>query len=95
MYLLKIVLFSCVNDKYKPFYKERYNRRNLPNADRYSDGLVRLPLYYELEKEDVNRVIRNISLFFENIDNGDYFSVLHKAGFLKNEGFDNNGMLEF
>lgn len=47
-----------------PFYKERHDGRNLPNADRYSDCLIRLPLYYELEKEDVDIVVRNVSLFF-------------------------------
>jgi dTDP-4-amino-4,6-dideoxygalactose transaminase len=47
-----------------PFYKEQHDGRNLVNADRYSNCLVRLPLYYELSEEDVNRVIRNVSLFF-------------------------------
>jgi dTDP-4-amino-4,6-dideoxygalactose transaminase len=47
-----------------PFYKEQHDGRNLPNADRYSNCLVRLPLYYELSKEDVNGIIRNVSLFF-------------------------------
>jgi dTDP-4-amino-4,6-dideoxygalactose transaminase len=47
-----------------PFYKEQHDGRNLPNADWYSNCLVRLPLYYELGKEDVHRIIRNVSLFF-------------------------------
>ncbi len=47
-----------------PFYKERHDGRDLPNSDRYGDCLVRLPMYYELDKEDIDRVIRNVSLFF-------------------------------
>jgi len=48
-----------------PFYKERHDGRNLPNADTYSDCLIRLPLYYELGEEDVDRVVRDVSVFFE------------------------------
>ncbi|MHC4556530.1 MAG: DegT/DnrJ/EryC1/StrS family aminotransferase [Planctomycetota bacterium] len=47
-----------------PFYKEQHDGRNLPNADQYSNCLVRLPLYSELSTEDVHRIIRNVSLFF-------------------------------
>ena len=59
-----LAVFHYLSLHKSPFYKERYNGRNLPNADRYSDCLVRLPLYYELEKEDVDRVIRTVMLFF-------------------------------
>lgn len=31
------------------FYKKLHDGRSLTNADKYSDCLVRLPLYYELE----------------------------------------------
>ena len=47
-----------------PFYKERHDGRDLPNSERYGDCLVRLPMYYELSEEDVDNVIRNVSLFF-------------------------------
>ncbi|MHC4570581.1 MAG: dTDP-4-amino-4,6-dideoxygalactose transaminase [Planctomycetota bacterium] len=47
-----------------PFYKKQHDQRNLPNADRYGDCLVRLPMYYELSQEDVDAVIRNVSLSF-------------------------------
>jgi dTDP-4-amino-4,6-dideoxygalactose transaminase len=49
-----------------PFYKERHDGRELPNAERYADCLVRLPMYYELDEGDVGRVIRKIMLFFRN-----------------------------
>lgn len=40
-----------------PFYKEKYCGSELINADIYSDCLLRLPMYYELEDNQVNRII--------------------------------------
>jgi dTDP-4-amino-4,6-dideoxygalactose transaminase len=39
-----------------PFYAPRHDGRELVNAQRYADCLMRLPLYYELAPEDVQRV---------------------------------------
>lgn len=36
-----------------PFYKDKHDGRILKNSDKYSDTLLRLPMYYELEIEDV------------------------------------------
>lgn len=36
-----------------PFYTTKYNGGELPNADRYSDCLLRLPMYYELQPQQV------------------------------------------
>jgi len=35
------------------FYADRYNGQELPNADRYSECLVRMPLFYELDIKTV------------------------------------------
>ena len=35
-----------------PYYREKYQGPDLPHADRYSDCLVRLPLFYDLEAQD-------------------------------------------
>ena len=43
------------------FYEKRHDGRRLPNADRYSDCLVRLPMYYDL---DVGRVVAAIEEIF-------------------------------
>ena len=40
---------------------------DLPNSDFYSDCLIRLPFYYELEEKDIKRVISEIGSFFESI----------------------------
>lgn len=39
------------------FYKNRHDGRILTESDRYSDTLLRLPLFYELEFEDVKKII--------------------------------------
>ena len=39
-----------------PFFKNRHDGRALPHADRYTDTLLRLPLYCDLSSEDVARV---------------------------------------
>jgi dTDP-4-amino-4,6-dideoxygalactose transaminase len=41
-----------------PFFIDKHDGRELPNSDRYSECLVRLPFYFELEVEEVlNRII--------------------------------------
>lgn len=43
-----------------PFYQDQYKGPELPEADRYTDCLVRLPLYYELTKEQMETIIATI-----------------------------------
>ena len=45
------------------FYKDKHDGRELPECDRYADTLVRLPMYYDLEIEDVERICELISNF--------------------------------
>ena len=47
------------------YYKNKHDGRELPNADRYTDCLVRLPLFYDLEIEEVERICATIKQFFE------------------------------
>lgn len=47
-----------------PFYKEKHGKRELPLSDFYSDCLVRLPMYFELEEEMVFRVCEVIMKFY-------------------------------
>jgi len=39
-----------------PFFNEKHDGRELPQTVRYSETLLRLPMYYELEKSDVKRI---------------------------------------
>lgn len=40
-----------------PFYKDKHDGRVLINSDYYSDTLLRLPLFYELDGKDQDRII--------------------------------------
>lgn len=43
------------------YYNEKHDGRVLPNADKYTDCLVRLPMFYELTEEDINRIVSYIN----------------------------------
>ena len=44
-----------------PFYKEKHDGRDLPNSDRFTDCLLRLPMYYDLSASDVDRIVEVIT----------------------------------
>jgi dTDP-4-amino-4,6-dideoxygalactose transaminase len=54
---------SLHNSKY---YKTNNENCDLPNSDRYTDCLVRLPLFYDLKQQDLNKIIKAIHVFFKN-----------------------------
>ena len=45
------------------YYKNKYTGNNLPNSDIYTDCLVRLPLYYEIEEEEIKNICNKINDF--------------------------------
>ncbi|MFA5190235.1 MAG: dTDP-4-amino-4,6-dideoxygalactose transaminase [Verrucomicrobiia bacterium] len=47
-----------------PFYEKRHDGRDLPNSDRYTDCLLRFPLYYELSTADVEMIVGSVLSFF-------------------------------
>ncbi|WP_219851764.1 dTDP-4-amino-4,6-dideoxygalactose transaminase [Methylibium rhizosphaerae] len=47
-----------------PYFTERHDGRALPNSDRFTDCLLRLPLYYELSDEQVDFICGCIEAFF-------------------------------
>ena len=50
-----------------PYYENKHDGRELPNCDKFADCLVRLPMFYELEAEQVKTIAETISCFFEKI----------------------------
>lgn len=46
------------------FFESRHDGRELPNSDRYSHSLVRLPLYYELTDNQVNHIIETVNAYY-------------------------------
>jgi len=49
-------VFHYISLHSSPYYKDRHDGRELPQADKYTVNLLRLPMYYELLEEEVNRV---------------------------------------
>ena len=60
-----LAVFHYLSLHKSPFYKKKHDGRDLPNADFYADCLLRLPLYYTLQEEDMNQVIKVINHCFE------------------------------
>ena len=46
-----------------PYFQNQYEGKDLTNSDRYTDCLVRLPLYYELSDADMDKIIATIKTF--------------------------------
>ena len=46
------------------YYNHKYGGEPLPLSDYYTDNLIRLPLYYELQDEEITYIIDSISAFF-------------------------------
>jgi dTDP-4-amino-4,6-dideoxygalactose transaminase len=49
-----------------PYYKDKHVGGELPNADMFTDCLVRLPLFYELTEIQVNYICDTIHAFYLN-----------------------------
>jgi dTDP-4-amino-4,6-dideoxygalactose transaminase len=47
-----------------PYYHEKHDGRELPNADRFTDSLLRLPFYFELTNEDQVKICNAIIEFY-------------------------------
>ncbi|MFI5150567.1 MAG: dTDP-4-amino-4,6-dideoxygalactose transaminase [Bacteroidia bacterium] len=47
-----------------PYFEGKYKGPALKNADRYSETLLRLPLYYDLTEEQVRIIFEEINTFF-------------------------------
>lgn len=51
-----------------PYFNERHDGRALHNSDRFTDCLLRLPLYYELSDDKVDFICKCIEVFFRAQD---------------------------
>lgn len=48
-----------------PFFKDKYKGDSLNNVEKFSDRLVRLPLFYELEENQQEYIISEIKNFYD------------------------------
>jgi dTDP-4-amino-4,6-dideoxygalactose transaminase len=49
-----------------PYFQNKHDGRQLPQADRYADTLLRLPFYYGLQQEEIDYIAAMIAQFFKN-----------------------------
>ena len=59
-----LAVFHYLSLHKSPYYKNLHDGRELPNSDRYTDTLIRLPLFYSLTEGEQNQVIKSVLEFF-------------------------------
>lgn len=60
-----LAVFHYLSLHSSAYYKDKHDGRVLPECDRYADTLVRLPMYYDLEFEDVDWICKCIEAWCE------------------------------
>ena len=51
-----LAVFHYLSLHSSPYYQDKHDGRPLPQCDRYADCLVRLPMYYGLTSDEINRI---------------------------------------
>lgn len=59
-----LAVFHYLSLHSSAFYQDKHDGRSLPFCDGYADRLLRLPLFFELEEEDVDRICSAIHDFY-------------------------------
>lgn len=59
-----LAVFHYLSLHKSPFYTKDHDGRNLPNSDRFSSCIVRLPLFYALSSKEQFAIIKVIRSFF-------------------------------
>lgn len=57
-------VFHYISLHSSKYYANKHDGRKLPNSDRYTECLLRLPMYYNLDEEDVNNICNLIKKFY-------------------------------
>jgi len=60
-----LAVFHYLSLHKSTFYQHKYNGEKLSNSDYFSDSLLRLPLFYELTKENVTFITNIIIEFYK------------------------------
>ncbi|HSY76058.1 MAG TPA: dTDP-4-amino-4,6-dideoxygalactose transaminase [Bacteroidia bacterium] len=58
-------VFHYISLHDSPFYKDKHDGRALPNCSKYTNCLIRLPMFYTLADDDVDYVISEIKSFYK------------------------------
>jgi len=60
-----LAVFHYLSLHKSQFYNDKHDGRELPQSDLYSDCLIRLPLFYELQDEEIDYITDSIEEFFK------------------------------
>lgn len=60
-----LAVFHYLSLHSSAYYADKHDGRELPECDRYADTLVRLPMFYDLEIQDVEQICALISDIYE------------------------------
>ena len=58
-------IFHYLTLHQSPFFLEKHDGRPLPNAERFSNCLVRLPLYFDLDEKTIDYIVDAIAKHYE------------------------------
>ncbi len=61
-----LTVFHYLSLHKSPYYLQKHDGRILNNAEHYTDCLLRLPMYFELELSEVKRICQLIIKFYSN-----------------------------
>jgi dTDP-4-amino-4,6-dideoxygalactose transaminase len=65
-----LAVFHYLSLHSSDFYASKHDGRKLTNCDRFADCLIRLPMFYELEFTDVEKIAEIIMNFYQKQGNG-------------------------
>lgn len=52
-----LAVFHYISLHSSPFYAQKHDGRVLPNTDQFTNALLRLPMYYELSKNEIDTIV--------------------------------------
>ena len=61
-----LAVFHYLSLHSSEYYKSRHDGRALPECDRYADCLVRLPLFYDLSLEQVDKICELVKTYYQS-----------------------------
>jgi len=62
--IMAVFHYICLHDS--PYYHDRHDGREMPNAKNFEECLVRLPLWVDISEKEVNFVIQKVLEFYKH-----------------------------
>lgn len=59
-----MAVFHYISLHTSKYYLDKHDGRGLPNSDTFTDKLLRLPMYFELQDNELDRIVELISKFY-------------------------------